>query len=141
MSWTYEQRTGRLYSPEKQLVAVGYSGAPDGKNRPDLQMIHNLGPIPQGRWVVGPPRDTIHSPYTLRLTPDDDTEVYGRGGFLIHGDSIYRPGTASLGCIILRRAVRIQIWESGDHVLDVVSGDEPTQVLAAATGAAKPSPT
>jgi hypothetical protein len=46
--------------------------------------------------------------------------MFGRSGFLIHGDSIIRPGTASRGCIILAREIREQIAASGDADLEVV---------------------
>jgi hypothetical protein len=48
------------------------------------------------------------------------TYTYGRDGFMIHGDSIANPGTASEGCIVLRRNERQAIWESNDHVIEVV---------------------
>src|ERR1035438_5538324 len=35
------------------------------------------------------------------LTPESGTNTFGREGFLIHGDSVQNPGTASHGCIIL----------------------------------------
>jgi hypothetical protein len=46
--------------------------------------------------------------------------MFGRTGFLIHGDAVHAPGTASEGCVILSRTTREQIWESHDHVLQVV---------------------
>jgi hypothetical protein len=134
--WTWEQSTGRLYSPDGRLCAVGYSGAPEGKNRPEVQSVHNFGPIPQGLWVItGPPLfGTSHGPYVLRLMPEVDTEVFGRGGFLIHGDLISNPGAGSLGCVILARSIREQIWESGDRTLNVVAVYTP-QVMASAPAA------
>jgi len=64
--------------------------------------------------------DTVtHGPYVLPLTPSLNNQMFGRSGFLIHGDSVVNPGTASEGCIILPRAVRQQIWGAGDHVLQV----------------------
>jgi hypothetical protein len=121
--WTWEQ-VGRLLDKDGNFVSSGYSGAePDGKNNPDLQEVHAVGPIPRGLYTIHPPYDTAtHGPYVLPLTPDDGNEMFGRGGFLIHGDSIHNPGTASLGCIVLPRLVRRMIWESGDHQLQVVKG-------------------
>jgi hypothetical protein len=42
------------------------------------------------------------------LTPDGH-EAHGRTEFLIHGDSVDAPGTASEGCIILSPAIRKKI--------------------------------
>ena len=120
MTWLYEQESGAL-SHNVELIATGYSGADDGKNNPAMQKIHNKGPIPIGAYTIGAPRNTMtHGPFVLPLTPDDENEMFGRSGFLIHGDSVVHPGTASEGCIILSRQIREQIWNSGDRELEVV---------------------
>lgn len=118
--WTYQQSTGQL-SLNGDLVGIGYSGAGEGKNNPDMEDVHNVGPIPAGGYTIGEPQDTTtHGPYVLRLTPEPDNSCCGRSGFLIHGDSVRAPGTASEGCIIMPRAVRERVWNSGDLDLDVV---------------------
>ena len=66
--------------------------------------------------VAGP-----HGPFVLRLTPAPTNEMFGRDGFLIHGDSIEHPGSASHGCIILPRAIREAIAKSDDDTLHVVA--------------------
>ena len=121
MTWQYAQSSGQL-SQDGEAVAVGYSGAGEGKNNPDMQAVHDVGPLPVGRYTIGAPCDTMtHGPYVLRLTPDAANDMCGRAGFLIHGDSVVRPGTASEGCIILPRAVRENIWHSGDTELEVTT--------------------
>lgn len=118
--WTYEQRSGSM-SQDGEPVAVGYSGAGEGKNNPDMQSVPNVGPIPVGLYSIDAPVDTVtHGPFVLRLEPFPANQMFGRAGFLIHGDSVVHPGTASEGCIILGRATREQIWNSGDHQLEVV---------------------
>lgn len=125
--WTYEQKTGHLQL-DGALVAVGYSGHGAGKNNPDMQAVHNVGPLPQGFYEIGTPRDTeSHGPYVLPLTPDHETDCWGRSGFLVHGDSIKSPGSASHGCIIVARNIREKIWKSNDHKLQVVSGVYSTE--------------
>lgn len=117
--WTYRQTTGAL-SHNGVEVSVGYSGAGLGKNSPTFQNVHNVGPIPQGRYAIGEPYNTsTHGPYVLRLTPDAANEMFGRSGFLIHGESLKAAGSASLGCIILPRLIRERIWTSLDHLLEV----------------------
>jgi hypothetical protein len=120
--WTYVQKTG-WFGRDGILSAFGYAGAEVGRNNPEMQQVHNVGPIPVGLYrIVGPPFDTVdHGPKVLRLEPDSENSMHGRAGFLIHGDSVSNPGTASEGCIILPRAVRMKIWESGDRELRVTS--------------------
>jgi hypothetical protein len=119
--WTYAQATGALLQDGHQ-VATGYSGADEGKNNPAMQAVHDVGPIPQGDWTIeGPPIDTAeHGPFVLTLTPSAATNTFGRSGFLMHGDSIRAPGTASKGCIIMAHVAREQVWNSGDTELEVV---------------------
>jgi hypothetical protein len=121
-SWTYSQATGELQQ-DGEHVATGYSGTGAGKNNPVMQNVPNVGPIPRGNWTItGPPADTRdHGPCVLRLEPTPETDTRGRSGFLIHGDSKAQPGTASHGCIILPRAVREQLWQSGDRDLEVLA--------------------
>lgn len=120
MTWAYEQDTGQL-SHNGEDVAVGYAGAGEGKNNPDMQDVQNVGPLPRGGYTIGDPCDTeTHGPYVLDLKPDDDNEMCGRSAFLIHGDSVSKPGTASKGCMIFQRKVREQIWKSGDRRLEVI---------------------
>ena len=119
--WIYSQGTGTL-SHDGMACATGYSGAPACKNDPTAQAKHNLGPIPRGLYKIEDPRDTdTHGPYVLPLAPSMDNQMFGRSGFLIHGDSILKPGGASEGCIIMERRVREEIGLSGDRLLEVVA--------------------
>lgn len=127
--WTYEQASGK-FSQDGVYLVTGYSGWDDGdnisepgegKNNPDMQAVKNIGPIPVGQYTIGPAYDTAtHGPIVMRLTPKQGTETFGRSGFLIHGDSLRAPGTASHGCIILPRKIREQVASSGDTDLEVV---------------------
>jgi hypothetical protein len=126
--WTYVQKTGELLH-DGLRVALGYSGFDDpksgrnGKNNPELASVEEVGPIPVGKYFIGTPHDTLtHGPFVLPLKPDLGNEMFGRTAFLIHGDSVVEPGTASRGCIIMNRAVRTQVAASGDKALQVISG-------------------
>lgn len=121
-SWTYSQKTGELQRDE-QHVTTGYSGAGAGENNPTMENVPNIGPIPRGDWTIsGPPVDTQdHGPYVLKLEPAAGTDTFGRSGFLMHGDSKEHPGCASHGCVILPRAAREEVWDSGDRDLEVVA--------------------
>jgi Tlde1 domain len=120
--WEYNISSGTLFDAEGNPVATGYAGKGEGKNNPRWQAIHNSGPLPVGEYTIHPPVDTqTHGPFVLWLTPNPLNMMYGRSGFGIHGDRVGKPGTASDGCIILPRAVRERIWESGDHRLVVTA--------------------
>ena len=122
LSWTYVIDSGRMYTDSGDLLGVGYSGDPEHKNNPAAQSLADQGPIPTGVYTIGEPEDTAdHGPFVLPLTPDPTNEMYGRSAFLIHGDRIGAPGTASKGCIILARDVRNDVWQSGDRTLDVIA--------------------
>jgi hypothetical protein len=118
--WTYSQSKGEWRGVDGGLVSIGYSGCGECKNNPECQEIKNKGPIPRGMWQIIALFDSpSHGPYCLRLAPKDPASVFGRGGFLIHGDSAKFPGEASMGCIILPRKIREYIWQSQDIDLEV----------------------
>lgn len=122
MPWTFEVTTGVMYDPAGKAVGAGYSGAPGYKNDPAAETLRDLGPIPKGTYVIGEPVDTVtHGPYVLPLTPDPQNNMHDRSSFLIHGDSVVSPGTASKGCIIQSRATRLLIGQSVDKILEVVA--------------------
>jgi hypothetical protein len=119
--WLYSQSSGAL-SHDGKHIGTGYSGRDEHKNRPESQTLQGLGPIPRGSYEIQPPRDTdSHGPYVMPLRSDIGNVMFGRSGFLIHGDSKAAPGTASHGCIILPRAIRETVWQSGDRQLSVVA--------------------
>lgn len=122
MPWIYHQATGKVYHDDKLMKERGYAGSGVFKNNPGAQTRKNLGPLPRGSYTID--NHFIHHPtaggHVLRLTPDPANEMFGRAGFLIHGDSIRAPGTASEGCIVLPLALRQKILVSGDRVLKVV---------------------
>ena len=128
--WVYVQKTGNLYAVHppviKDLVGAGYSGYGQYRNNPASQCFQDLGPIPRGQWAIGPLQEnTVSSGHVLkdsmRLTPASTTNVCGRSGFLMHGDS--STGLASAGCIILPLAVRHKVGNSSDSTLTVVADE------------------
>jgi len=95
--------TGQQY-----LTCTGYSGQGVGLNNPAAQNQRDVGPLPQGDYTVGAPTRR-RGPLTLPLTPDPNNAMYGRSGFLIHGDNPAQNNTASDGCIVLPPACRAGI--------------------------------
>jgi len=134
--WTYQQATGKVLDPNGAVIGYAYSGKGHYKNDPEAQAIHDQGPIPKGYYTIDSPRDTVtHGPFVLPLLPFADNQMFGRSGFLIHGDSVVHPGTASEGCIIAARYIREDIAKSPIKVLAVVSGvfvmkGDPPEVTA-----------
>lgn len=123
MAWTYNSSTGVMLRPDGSKLTTGYSGSPAGKNNPNLESVHNVGPIPRGQWTIGPAYTVDYEgkkPPVMHLIPVKVPNLNGRSGFLIHGDSISAPGTASLGCVIIDHNSRLEIADSLDQDLDVV---------------------
>ncbi len=117
--FVWDVATGTLFLNGK-TIGSGYSGAPGFVNNPEAEGRRNQGPIPRGRWKIGRPTQ-VHprlGRLVIPLTPDGH-DAKGRSAFLIHGDSLRRPGTASQGCIILPYAVRLFIASSGIRGLSV----------------------
>jgi hypothetical protein len=127
MAWRYSQSTGLIeHSVDGilwQQVWKGYSGCGRGLNDPESQHLDSVGPIPCGKWTIGPPYDSKRvGPFALMLTPHPDTQTFGRADFRIHGDNRHMDKSASRGCIVAPREVREAIHESSDTELIVVSG-------------------
>ena len=134
--WTYISSTGEMLEPNGSLLTTGYSGAyPSGINNPLMETVPDIGPIPTGNYTFMDPVDSpTHGPFAMPLVPDTDNEMFGRSGFMCHGDSTEHPGHASEGCIILGRPYREGIWASGDHRLQVISASNAADVSRAAIG-------
>jgi Protein of unknown function (DUF2778) len=119
MVWTYKQTSGGL-GHDGAEVGAGYSGHGDGLNNPAMQNIHDVGPIPQGTWTIGPPHDPPDhlGPLAMPLTHISGND-FGRSAFFIHGDNAAGDHSASDGCIIMSHAIRQQIADSDDRDLQV----------------------
>ena len=118
--WLWMQKSGRMLR-NSQPKSAGYSGFEDGRNDPLQQNVAGKGPIPIGAYSIGPEIDSEeHGPVAMHLIPLPGTELFGRSGFMIHGDSVAHPGLASHGCIILPRATREEIAQSHDRLLVVI---------------------
>jgi hypothetical protein len=100
MTWLYKQTSGEL-DHSGTVVGTGYSGHGPGLNNPAMQQAHDVGPIPQGGYTIGPPRTPIDhlGPLALPLTHVSGN-VFGRSEFFIHGDNTAHDHSASDGCII-----------------------------------------
>jgi len=128
LHWEYSQASGNIswindQTGERVSHGRGYSGHGEGLNNPALESRINVGPIPRGTYVIGPPFDSPLGRPTLNLTPTDDTNTFNRRGFAFHGDYKLRrfpTYEASTGCIITSRGLRKSIAISKDPLLKVV---------------------
>ena len=124
MAFSYEQATGNFYH-DGELLATGYSGYGADANVPQDQDLKDLGPIPVGSYTIGEPHvDEQVGPVAMTLTPAPTNEMFGRGSFLVHGDTAAMNHTASHGCIILNHDARVAIGTAvlnGDNQLEVVA--------------------
>ncbi len=126
MTWMYQQSTGRLTDPNGVLVATGYSGGncgkvPSGVNNPAMQSIKCCGPLPRGAYTLGTPVEgSSLGPLAIPLLPDPGNQMFGRGGFYMHGDTPEMNESASEGCIIMPHAIRTIVAASTDKRLEVV---------------------
>jgi hypothetical protein len=98
------------------VCGFGYSGQAQYLNNLLYQADHKTGPLPAGTYTITAINNDPHrGQHTCVLTPDPANQMFGRSGFLIHGDTADRTHTASDGCIIAPLWVRQQ-FEAGDAV-------------------------
>ena len=118
--YTYSQSTGEL-TQDGVFVGTGYSGTGAGRNKPGMEHVPDVGPIPQGRYKIGPARDDDAKlgPCVMNLDAEPGTDTFGRSLFRIHGNN--KQNDASHGCIILGPAIRHQIRDGADKELTVVA--------------------
>lgn len=141
MPWVYNQSTGELRH-SGEVIATGYSGAgftgAAGRNNPAMEATANVGPIPSGQWHIGPAANSPNTgPNTITLTPAGHN-AHGRTNFRIHGNNA--ANNASHGCIIMPPAVRQQIIDSLDMILNVVPGTVMPNQTPTPTATPNPSP-
>lgn len=125
--WLYVQSTGELFRPDGSFCAAGYSGRGDGLNNPIFQTSVNEGPIPQGLYDLGKV-DEEKGPFTIRLSPHSGNTMYGRSGFLVHGDNKEVNHSASEGCIVMCLLARIELANGGS--IRVIDKPAPIEKLA-----------
>lgn len=125
--WLYIQSTGQLYRPDGSFCADGYSGRAEGLDNPALENVKDEGPIPAGLYRIGIV-DEEKGPFTIHLSPDQSNAMFGRSGFLVHGDNAEVNHTASEGCIVMPRLARVELARGG--VLKVIERPESGSIPA-----------
>ena len=120
-TWTYKQSTGQLFQPDGAVAGKGYAGKDAGRNNPAQQSVRDVGPIPQGKYVIGTaiPKHPMLGPIAIPLTPDPANTMFGRSHFYMHGDNATH--TASLGCIIQGPTARKKVAADAGKTLQVIA--------------------
>ena len=130
-SWTYVQTSGELFRPDGTICAVGYSGRGDGLNNATFQSIENIGPLPQGSYILGQAKDhPMLGPEAIPLIPSPTNNMFGRSHFYCHGDNQHHDKSASEGCIIMDRPTRNELAQAKGKVLIVVDKIENRPLVA-----------
>jgi hypothetical protein len=92
MNLNYSQSLAQFSSDENGPISspgLWYAGGdmglhPEGINNPQYQDMHNIGPVPQGWYTIGPAVQHTQLGPALMLTPDATNRMFLRGGFYIH---------------------------------------------------------
>jgi Protein of unknown function (DUF2778) len=107
---TFDGISVSFYDANNNVVAhtMAVSGKA-GNQSPSLQEVRNTGPLPEGTYTINVAdidyRDNIVERFTwssgwgnarVTLNPSDETELFGRSGFFLHGST---NGYGSAGCI------------------------------------------
>lgn len=111
MNLNFSQTTGNMTDDDGALISKGWSGNGAGKNNPLMQAVHNVGPLPQGKYhLSGWFSHPRLGPMVARLTQFEG-ETFGRNDFFIHGASknLDKHGQESQGCIVEEREGRDKV--------------------------------
>lgn len=121
MAWTFVQNTGEMFDSVGTLLATGYAGHGLGRNNGALQGVHKIGPLPVGKYVIGPleARHDKLGQNVCPLIPDPGNEMYGRSAFYLHGRKSPTDLDASEGCIVLDHDPRLVVANSSVRDLEV----------------------
>ena len=121
-TYIYTQSTGIITYSNKTVISMGYAGGacgmhPENVNDHLSQAMHGVGPLPCGLYSMGVVADHPKlGAYAIPLIPDKNNQMFGRGGFFIHGDNSKLNHSASEGCIILPHNVRTAIYALGNTI-------------------------
>lgn len=115
--FTYEITTGELLLQQVQgdeFMGTGYSGMGFARNKPAYCYLVAQGPIPKGWYTMTGPFDNYVNDekhhlgsIVFKLAPDKDNQMFGRTGFLLHGNN--RTNDASRGCIVMGPGIRSHV--------------------------------
>ena len=116
MKYMYERYWGIFHDNSSTIVGCGYSGAASALNDIHKQNLAKVGPLPAGLYTIAEVYDDPErGQHTCMLEPARSNIMYGRSGFLIHGDTKEEAHNASEGCIVAPYWVR-HLFKAGDEI-------------------------
>ena len=101
----YNRYWGAFYditsSANCPIIGVGFSGNQFHFNQPIFESLSKQGPLPENRYKLHyqETHPTL-GPHVFRLEPIDNSPMFGRDEFYIHGDNPAANHTSSEGCIV-----------------------------------------
>lgn len=103
--FTYQQKTGQFWDHNGNEYYLGYAGSltGNGKNDPEKQHVRNVGPLPRGLYLMEEVSHHDKFKRCIRLVPEDESIMFNRDAFYIHGFSSKKPDDSSLGCPIMSK--------------------------------------
>ena len=109
MNLNWSQSRGSMTTDDGRLIAVGFAGNHDGRNNPDMQSVHDVGPLPQGVYRVGAWGPHAELGQLSAPLTQIAGETYGRSGFYIHGPGGADPSQCSKGCVVIEHSQRLVV--------------------------------
>lgn len=115
---TYSQATGKL-ARDGVLLALCYAGRGFGLNDPFSQQVRNVGPIPQGQYILhkiegAAAKAKKLGPVIFYLEPFGSNQMFNRSQFYIHWDNGKRDYSASEGCIVPLTTAVFTVLKDGE---------------------------
>ena len=120
MPWQYSQSQGIISRNGQVILGGGYAGNGLGLNNPGAQDQHDVGPLPQGHYLM---TALVDSPKTGIATINSLTRTPARKctRFLLSesmGDNGRDDQSSSDGCIVAATPLTGKpIWATQDHAL------------------------
>lgn len=121
MNINFSQSSGKITDDNGKLIATGWAGHGLGKNNPDWENVHDVGPLPKGLYRVGAWGD--HPPLGPNSAPLTQVAggTYGRSGMYIHGPGTTDYGQESKGCIVVPHDERLRIITLNPNTVTVTA--------------------
>ena len=107
----YNSQTGDLWVCNVDYcmpLATGYAGKGSCRNNPSCDGKKSLGPLPRGTYNMQVARHDRFAEPAIRLTQTSGL-TFDRSGFWVHGDNAKGDQSASSGCIVLGKPVRLAL--------------------------------
>ena len=116
----YDISARTVYMPDGTRFEA-HSGLGQFRDNPKFKTLKGKGPTPPNTYRLSMRESPFHGVPALRMTPQDESKMYGRGGILTHTYLRRRPGD-SAGCIAFKDYYKfLKYYQRGQvHTIVVV---------------------